>query len=204
MEKKAANRASHFRDKLVIVVGLLVRKVIEDDGTITITTRVEVASPGQVDRIPAWAPHPNRRLSRLGPRQDYTIIPRRSLTLPALGSFLVHLALGRHRLYDWSTSTREFVGSAAMQDYVKSPGSDGASPYLRWGLFWGLSACTSLYGVIAYTIVDADPGDLWGSAAMQDYVKSPGSDGASPYLRRRRPNTPTRRHAFPKPPAGAG
>ena len=73
-----------------------------------------------------------------------------------------------------------------------------------WGLFW-LSACTSLYGVIAYTIVDADPGDLWGSAAMQDYVKSPGSDGASPYLRRRRPNTPTRRsHPFPTPPAGAG
>ena len=36
---------------------------------------------------------------------------------------------------------------------------------------------------LAYTIGQLDPGDLWGSAAMQDYAKSPGSDGASPYLR---------------------
>ena len=48
MEKKATNRRPIFGIELLIVVGLLVRKAIMDDGTITIPTRVEVASPGQV------------------------------------------------------------------------------------------------------------------------------------------------------------
>jgi hypothetical protein len=48
MEKKATNRRPIFGIELLIVVGLLVRKVIMHDGTITIPTRVEVASPGQV------------------------------------------------------------------------------------------------------------------------------------------------------------
>jgi hypothetical protein len=121
MEKKAANRASHFRDRLVIVVGLLVRKVIEDDGTITITTRVEVASPGQVSEpasrlaspdniipknygvtlliplVNQWGVTSQCRITRKAPVRTE---PHPTCVGVFLGSFLVHLALGRHRLDD--------------------------------------------------------------------------------------------------------